>query len=163
MMQRGAIISECGTWRYLLIRHWGAGENRLLYIMLNPSTADGVQDDPTIIRCVKRAQALGYDGIYVVNLFAFRSPSPAVLLAAPRVCGPRNNAYLKFASSRCATAVAAWGTHGHHKERDHTVPAMLNRPLLCLGTTKDGKPRHPLYVKADQPLVHFWKPGEPLP
>lgn len=156
-----AEISPCGGYRYRLTRFW-SGENALPFVMLNPSTADASQDDPTIRRCMGFARDRGFGGIIVANLFAYRATSPADMKAAGDAIGPRNNAtlieLLEWAKRAEVPVVAAWGAHGDYMERGHAV-AELARLIGCqmvsLGTTKAGHPRHPLYVKADQPFEPF--------
>lgn len=161
--ERGATLSPDGVYRYHLWRQWGPDHtNRLTFVMLNPSTADANVDDPTIRRCIGFAKREGMDRLDVVNLYAYRATDPDELLAAPDPIGPDNAAHLRrvFAGSRMV--VAAWGAW-HDKRRNARRP-MLNvadlggDALLCLGTTKSGAPRHPLYVKADQPFITYW-PG----
>lgn len=154
----GAIISECGLYRYMLWRDWGGDARVCTFIMLNPSTADATQDDPTIRRCIGFATREGCGRLLVLNLFAFRSPSPSALKAAADPIGPDNNRHLGnlVTDGIFGPIIAAWGAHGSHMGRDRVVRGLFSeRPLMCLGTTKDGAPRHPLYVKADQPLTVF--------
>lgn len=157
---KSAIISECGRYRYRLERYWGPGEMLLPFVMLNPSTADADNDDPTIRRCMGFARRDGYVGIIVVNLYAFRATSPKVMLAESNAFGPENTFHLKKTASEAARypvpVVCAWGTHGNDAEQSiMTLFRMQGADLFCLGKTKDGHPRHPLYVKGDQPLVPF--------
>lgn len=159
-MRRSAVISACGTYRYLLQRAWANEGRALPFIMLNPSTADAELDDPTIRRCMGFARDNGFGGIAVVNLFAFRSTSPAGLKLADDPVGPENDRYLSslFLTAREAGApiIAAWGCHGTYRGRDKDVGSlarMLRTPLYTLGTTKQGHPRHPLYVSASQPFA----------
>ena len=155
-MLTGARISPCGRYRYELTRTWGKGPV-LSFVMLNPSTADASVDDATIRRCLAFAKRDGFDGLRVVNLFAFRATDPSVMAQAVDPVGPENDAYLLdlFVADRPAV-VAAWGVGGGLHRRDVAVrqlAGMMGVDLLCLGTTQNGSPRHPLYVRADQPLV----------
>lgn len=149
-MRRGAIFDATEDYRYWLWRTWDASAARIAFVMLNPSTADARQDDPTIRRCIGFARSWGYGSLVVVNIFAYRTPSPAELAAADEPVGPENDAYLGKARRRCRDVVVAWGTHGRLRERDHAALEILSRrrrrPLLCLGTTLHGHPRHPLYL-----------------
>lgn len=150
-MEKSAVISDCGTYRYLLTRRWESGPS-MLWIMLNPSTADAETDDPTITRCIGFARAWGFAGLEVVNLFAFRSSKPAVLKKAELPVGAHNNEHIRDAADRHGRIVCAWGatTWPLAKARALTVRAMLSAfPLLCLARTKDGAPQHPLFVKGD--------------
>ncbi|MDA7429425.1 DUF1643 domain-containing protein [Primorskyibacter aestuariivivens] len=156
-----AVFSECGTYRYRLTRTWDANRGRLLYIMLNPSKACERKNDPTIARCQKRAELLGYGGLDVVNLFAFRATDPADLRAAVEPVGPENDATLIQACGEADCILAAWGVHGRHQGRDQTVMSLLNgagHSLHVLGLTRHGLPRHPLYVSyANRPEP--WSPS----
>lgn len=156
-----ALYSPCGQYRYALSRVWDPAAPRLLYIMLNPSTATEEQNDPTIERCERRARALGHGGFRACNLFAWRETAPRLLKRADRPVGPANDAVLA-ASARWATAtqggriLCGWGVHGAHLGRGPEVAAGLRaagHPLWHLGLTRDGAPRHPLYIAyATQPL-----------
>lgn len=152
-----AVYSRCGAYRYALTREWAPGL-RLLFVMLNPSTADERRNDPTVERCQRRAIALGYGGFRVVNLFAYRATRPADLKAAPAPVGPDNDSQI-MAGARWADAVlCAWGVHGAHQGRSVRVEALLRRtdtPIYHLGLTKSGAPRHPLYV-AYATLPQVW-------
>lgn len=152
-----AAYSSCGRYRYGLSRRWAAGP-ALLYVMLNPSTATEAANDPTIERCERRARSLGYSGLGVVNLFAFRATRPQDLMRAADPVGPLNAAAIDLALVRADRVLCAWGVHGGHLGQDLQVLALLRRsgrPLLHLGLTKGGAPRHPLYV-AYASLPELW-------
>ncbi len=157
-MIRHADISECGQYRYRLERMWDVSVfNHLVYIMLNPSTADGLKDDPTIRRCCSIAKGLGFGGIYVVNLFAYRATDPKKLKLVDFPIGPDNDSWL-LAVGQKSTVVAAWGTHGTLYGRDKEVLRLLKshkRKVYCLGITKKGHPKHPLYLPATVQLLPF--------
>lgn len=160
-MQRGATISACGLYRYSLTRRWGKG-GEMCFVMLNPSTADGLQDDPTVRRCIGFAKRQGFSALRVVNVFAFRATDPRDLLDPEDPIGPGNNAAIAAAVKATSMIVAAWGASVPSPlwERIYTVHRWLTqlrgRDVQCLGVTFGGYPRHPLYLRADQPL-------EPLP
>jgi hypothetical protein len=144
-----AVYSDCGAYRYSLARTWDRAAGRLLFVMLNPSTASEVVNDPTVERCEQRTRRLGYGGFEVTNLFAFRATDPRDLRAAAEPVGPLNDAVLARAARRAIRIVAAWGVHGAHRGRGQEVAAMLRatgRPLCHLGLSKEGHPRHPLYL-----------------
>lgn len=148
-MRGGATFDVTGRYRYRLWRTWDAGLPRVAFVMLNPSTADDRQNDPTIRRCIGFARAWGYGALVVVNLFAYRTPSVAALARARAPVGPDNDRHLCAARGRAAAVVLAWGVHGVLHGRDRAALALLARgrkPLLCLGTTRHGHPRHPLYL-----------------
>ena len=158
-MRRGATFDCTGRYRYTLWRTWDTRLPRLAFVMLNPSTADHRVDDPTIRRCMGFAQSWGYGSLVVVNLFAFRTSSPALLARAPEPVGPQNDQYLRAARRRARDIVVAWGAHGSLHGRDRIVLDLLGRrrrrSLLCLGTTAHGHPRHPLYLQKSTPLQRF--------
>lgn len=150
-MQTAAALSRCQTYRYALWRRWSDAPP-VLFIMLNPSTADETQDDPTIRRCMAFARRWGHGGIVVGNLFALRSPHPADLRTCADPIGPDNDAWLTRLAQDCTAVVGAWGNHGTFMNRGQEVAARFPN-LRCLGLTKRLQPRHPLYVPADAPLV----------
>jgi hypothetical protein len=156
-MKSSAIISPCGLYRYGLTRKWGDGP-RVCFVMVNPSTADAEQDDPTIRRCIGFAQREGGGSLEVVNLFALRATDPKALRKHPDPIGPGNNAALRTAFDRAGRIIAAWGAHGRLHARDVTVARMLGDKAMCLGVTARGDPRHPLYLPADAPLIVWSAP-----
>lgn len=125
--------------------------------MLNPSTADEIKDDPTIRRCISFAKREGCTGLTVVNLFALRATNPKELLKHEDPIGPENDKIIQdmLRLHQIGIVVAAWGAHPLARERSKDVMKMLDSNILCLGTTKDGSPRHPLYVKSAQELVEI--------
>lgn len=155
---RDAVLSDDGQYRYWLERTWNASRPPLVWIMLNPSTADAKVDDATIRVCMGRAHKLVAGGIIVVNLFAYRATRPADLYHQVDPIGPENNAYLLRAMEiDSVRIVVAWGAHGVYRGRDRAVWELFNTlrrdPLYCLGTTKGGSPKHPLRISYDTPLV----------
>lgn len=164
-MERSALLSPCGTYRYRLGRKWGPGPI-CTFLMLNPSTADADIDDRTIGRCVSFAEREGCDAIHVVNLFALRATDPKALAAATDPVGPTNDAEIRdavrVARRHGWPVIAAWGAHAFARSRAEEVLDMVSAilgdggsRLRCLGTTQAGHPRHPLYVKGDTPLIDF--------
>jgi hypothetical protein len=148
-IQKSAVISECGQYRYLLTRRWAKGPS-MLWIMLNPSTADASEDDPTIRRCLGFARRWGFESLEVVNLFAVRATDRTVLTRTPDPVGAENDRYIQEAAARAGLVVVAWGTWGSLFDRQATVAeALAWCPLYCLGKTSSGFPRHPLYVRGD--------------
>jgi hypothetical protein len=156
-----AVFSEDRAYRYRLTRTWGSSGTHVTWIMLNPSTASAMEDDPTIRRCTGFTKAWGFDGLIVVNLFAFRATDPRELACADPV-GPENDRFIREAIHPWSVVVAAWGTQGHLWSRGALVTRTLadeGIELGCLGVTKGGHPRHPLYVRGDAPLVPFGTVG----
>lgn len=154
---RHAVISPCGRYRYRLSRWWGSGM-RMPFVMLNPSTADGLVDDPTIRRCVGFAKAAGMDGIEVVNLFPWRATKPADLVAAHCVghdvaSTEQRDHHIREALAAGAFPIAAWGAHPMAARQAQSV-LRLSDVWFVLGLTKDGHPRHPLYLpNAAEPII----------
>jgi hypothetical protein len=117
----------------------------LVFIMLNPSTADEQKLDPTLTRCWRWTIAWGFDEMVIVNLFAYRTPHPAVLFAAGAPIGSANDLHIDRECERAGKIIVAWGTHAHGTQRAADVLARLSgRPLFCLGRTKAGAPIHPM-------------------
>jgi len=150
--QSVAIYSDCESYRYSLTRVWAPG-NKALFIMLNPSTATEVQNDPTVERCERRARALGFGAFRVTNIFAWRDTDPRKMRAAQDPVGPENDAAILSGTNWADQIICAWGTHGAHLNRGAAVHDLLrttNRELHHLGLTKDGHPKHPLYIAYTQ-------------
>jgi hypothetical protein len=144
-----AVYSPCLRYRYLLTRVWDAGGGHVHFVMLNPSTATEVQNDPTVERCERRARALGYGGFTVTNIFAWRDTDPKAMRRAADPVGPENDRAIREAARAADRTVAAWGAHGAHLDRGRAVARLLAAagvPLHHLGLTQAGHPRHPLYV-----------------
>jgi hypothetical protein len=141
--------SPAREYRYLLTRIWDPAVKPAVFLMLNPSTADALEDDPTIRRCTSFARREGAGGLIVVNLFAFRSTDPRALLRHPDPVGRDNGRFIRQAVGMGGTVVCAWGAAPVAGERGREVAMELGRrgvPLFCLGTTSLGEPRHPLYL-----------------
>lgn len=150
-----AWISECGRYRYSLTRRWDRGDS-VLFIMLNPSTADALIDDPTIRRCIDFAKGFGYNAIEVVNLYAWRATKPEDLPPTTWIAvGPDNDVAIAEAVDRADIVIAAWGASaGQYRSRD--VLAYLDaigKWPYCLGATINGSPKHPLYLPKDTELI----------
>ena len=151
-----ASLSICGQYRYDLTRWWGDGP-WATWVMLNPSTADATTDDPTIRRCIGFSKREGCSGLRVVNLYALRATHPKELARhADPDGGPENSWALAEASAAARSGelvIVAWGAHPMAEQKAHQVgPRFEDAGAFCLGRTKSGQPRHPLYVRADQPL-----------
>jgi hypothetical protein len=160
-----AVYSPCERYRYLLTRVWDAGGPRVLFVLLNPSTATEVQNDPTVERCERRARALGFGAFRVTNIFAFRATDPRRMRAEPDPVGPGNDAALRDSAALWVRdggdrIICAWGNHGAHRGRGAAVEAMLRgtgRTLHHLGLTRAGAPQHPLYIAYDRRPA-AWEP-----
>ncbi|MCL2449251.1 MAG: DUF1643 domain-containing protein [Polyangiaceae bacterium] len=148
-MDGGATIRE--PYRYHLWRvlaHGAHGcKSRVLFVMLNPSTADADRDDPTLRRCIGFAKAWGFGRLDVCNLFALRTPDPRDLRRHPNPIGPANDRHLRAAAERADLVVAAWGTAGGWLGRAGAVRSILEpKAPVVLRLTRDGHPAHPLYL-----------------
>ena len=147
-----AVYSPCESYRYALTRVWDDAGRRVLFVMLNPSTATEVQNDPTVERCERRARALGFGAFRVCNIFAFRATDPRVMRAKTDPVGPDNDAAIADGALWADAVICAWGIHGAHLGRGAAVESLLRtsgRPLLHLGLSKAGHPKHPLYIGYD--------------
>ncbi len=152
-----ATYSDCEKYRYLLTREWDPDGRRALFIMLNPSTATEIQNDPTVERCEQRARKLGFGAFRVTNIFAWRDTDPKKMRAATDPVGPANDdAIVSSALDWIRDGdqiICAWGTHGEHLQRGPAVETLLRetgKPLFTLGLTKAGHPKHPLYISYSQ-------------
>ncbi len=149
-----AVYSPCEAYRYLLTRVWNPDGEKALFVMLNPSTATEVQNDPTVERCERRARALGFGAFRVTNIFAFRATDPRVMRVMADPIGPGNDAAIADSAQGWADRIiCAWGTHGAHLGRGAQVERLLRatgRPLFTLGLSQGGHPKHPLYIGYDR-------------
>ena len=149
-LERDAVISDCGQYRYLLRRIWDHDRMRALFVMLNPSTADAEIDDPTIRSCARLSRSWGYGSFEVVNLYGWRATDPKELTEASDPVGPKNDGIADAAICRCDVTICAWGAHAMAEKRSGAMISLIgaSRPAaFCLGKTKGGAPKHPLYIK----------------
>ena len=145
-MRSHALLSPCRRYRFALWRRWDIGP-QVLFVMLNPSTADESTDDPTVRRCIGFARSWGFGSLAVGNLFAFRTSSPAELSACTDPVGPGNDHWLSLLHEESSLTIAAWGNHGRLLGQSTNVRRML-RGLHILGLTELDEPRHPLYIRS---------------
>lgn len=148
-----AVYSPCEGYRYSLTRVWDTDGGRVLFVMLNPSTATEVQNDPTVERCERRARALGFGAFRVCNIFAWRETDPFTMRKAADPVGPGNDAAITDGCDWADVLICAWGTHGAHLDRGSAVEQLMRRsgkPLQHLGLSKAGHPKHPLYIAYSQ-------------
>lgn len=119
-----------------------------MFVGLNPSTADASTDDPTVRRFTGFARKWGFSGVYALNLFAYRATLPSELKKASDPVGSLNDLYLNIYREKSEQVIVAWGIHGEFRDRDGQVlgKGLLGEDLYCLGLTKHGYPRHPLYL-----------------
>jgi hypothetical protein len=165
----GARFSDDRVYRYRLWRLWDKSKPKVVFVMLNPSTADEVKNDPTVERCHRRVLAMKseYGGVEVVNIFALRSTDPRALYEHKMPIGEMtaiqtssggtyeqaNDAFIRVALINAGMVVCGWGNHGAHLGRGLRVRSILQAEskvrgfkLMCLKMTKAGQPQHPLYV-----------------
>ena len=147
----GATFSACRRWRYLLWRRWDEAKPVANFLMLNPSTADEHELDPSCTRARDFAERWGYGALIVTNLFAWRATDPAEMKRAEDPVGRSNNQAILRSARQCGVVLCAWGNHGSHLDRAATVVANLRGagvPLHALKITAAGQPSHPLYLPA---------------
>jgi hypothetical protein len=142
-MIKGAVLSADNIYRYQLSRVWDGEKPKILFIMLNPSTADELVEDPTIRRVVNYATDWGYGGVYVGNLYAFRSTDPKGLKSVDDPIGPENITHIQTLISLVDKVVYAWGNEENEPE---WLKKLVDTPY-CIDISKKGIPKHPLYLK----------------
>ena len=161
---QGAEFDEpARVYRYSLHRMWGGGSlsewKTTLWIMLNPSTADENELDPTLRRCEAFSRAWGFDGFEVVNLFAIRSTDPKMLYLVSEPVGQENDRFILQAAYRADKIIVGWGTEKIARERGkqvmHLLASGLHFHTWCLGTNDDGSPKHPLYIAKHTKLRRY--------
>lgn len=160
-VKASATISDCERYRYELSRRWVPAftpPGSVCWVMLNPSTADAETDDPTIRRVMAFSKAFGFGGCVVVNLFGFRATNSRDLVAADDPVGPKNDFIAGFWIRHMPLVIAAWGAHRLAKDRESWFfkqTRQAGTDVRCLGVTKDGYPKHPLYLPSGSRLVPF--------
>ena len=145
---KSAVFSPCRKYRYSLSRTWDINQKIILFIGLNPSTADETHDDPTIRRSLLYSSRWGFGGLIMVNLFAFRATLPKDLKNSKHPVGRDNNQFIIHAHKEASMTIAAWGNDGDLYNRDQEVLEIISNPM-CLKVNKTGQPAHPLYQKKD--------------
>jgi len=147
-LKNTAKLSECRKYRFALWRTWDDSKPYVMFVGLNPSTADETTDDPTLIRCINYAKSWGFGGVCMANIFAYRATEPNDMKAVTDPIGSENNDWLKKLSSDAGMVVAAWGNDGSYLGRSEQVKELLPN-LHCLKLNKSGEPAHPLYQNSD--------------
>lgn len=144
-MEKGAVISECGKYRFKLWRIWNDSKPLCLFIMHNPSKADANIDDPTIRRCISFAASWGFGGIYIGNLSPYRATNPRDMknLSFFELCPIENISHINEMVKKCQLHVFAYG----NPVLPDLKPEIWGECWHCLKLTKDGNPGHPLYLK----------------
>ena len=155
-IQRSADLSPCRTWRYTLKRMWDDSKPVVMFILLNPSTADETEDDPTLRRGMGYARDWGCGGVTFCNLFAVRTPDPKIMKRAQDPVGSKNDHWIVRQAKTAWKIILAWGAHGGYRGRDSEVVHLLRHyDLYCLGLTKQGHPKHILYLSRTLRPVHY--------
>ncbi|WP_417459146.1 DUF1643 domain-containing protein [Kordiimonas sp.] len=158
----GALFSECRNYRWALWRQWNPSLATCVFIGLNPSTADETEDDPTIRRCIGFAKSWGLGKLVMLNAYGFSATQPKDMKAAGEPVGEHNDAMIgavaRAAVDSGGIVIAAWGSHCE-EQRQVAVCEAVNREIRCLGTTKYGRPKHPLYLRADTKPEPFFDPN----
>jgi len=147
---KDAILDETRTYRYMLKRQWGEDNNNFVnFVLLNPSTANEERDDPTVMACIALAQNMGFDGLYITNLFALRTKNPDTLKQNKNPIGDKNDTFIKRYALKSKRIIIAWGNHGEFLRRGEKVIHIISQIQVpyCFEITKKGNPRHPLYIK----------------
>ena len=147
-MKTDAKLSECRKYRYALWRTWDETKPYAMFIGLNPSTADEIEDDPTIRRCINFAKYWGYGGLCMANLFAYRTNDPSEMMAATDPVGADNDEWLIKLTKEAGAVVAVWGNKGSFLGRSKKVMKLVPN-LHYLKINKSGEPAHPLYLRSD--------------
>lgn len=158
-----AVLSADGLYRYRLERSWGdSSAAPVVWVMLNPSTADAELDDPTLTHCITFTRQAGWDRLVVVNLYALRSTDPAELARHPVPVGPENLDHVRAALQEAGLIVAAWGAHPAAKLSSIRLKLAGMAPagvdVACLGLTAGRHPHHPVRLGYSTPFVPFKLP-----
>jgi hypothetical protein len=153
-----ALMSPCGTYRYVLWREIATAGPEIAFIMLNPSTADERTDDPTIRRCKRFVTASGGSRLIVGNLFACRAANPRDMERHPDPVGADNDQHIDEIIARADQIICAWGARGAFQNRGDQILDRIraaDRVPYCLATTQGGQPAHPLYLPASARLTPY--------
>ena len=153
MIERDTVFSPDRRYRYVLWREWGLAAHSpyVMFVGLNSSTANEDENDPTIRRCIGFTKAWGFSALCMTNLFAYAARDPREMKRQSDPVGPENDVWLERCAKDSSLIIIAWGVHGKYKDRDRAVERLLSyRDLYCVGLTKDGHPRHPLYARRGQ-------------
>ena len=149
-----AFFSKDRLYRYALWRIWDNTLPKVLFIGLNPSTADEINNDPTIRRCIRYSKDWGYGGYIMGNIFGYRTTNPKKLKTINDPIGPDNNYWLKKLHKEASLTIGAWGNHGKLLNRSDKIIDLIDN-LYCLRITKEGQPSHPLYLSSKlKPIVY---------
>ena len=156
IIDSGADFSKCRKYRYTLWRTWDVSKPKVMFLGLNPSTADEVKNDPTVTRCINYSKRWGYGGMYMMNIFSFRTTYPIELKKATNPIGDKNNFWIKKIYRNVDKCIGAWGNDGEFKNRSEDIFKLIPK-LYCLKINSSGQPAHPLYLKSDLKPVLYKK------
>ena len=156
-MFKGVRLSSCKKHRLQLWREWDSNLPKVLFIMLNPSTADHEQDDPTLRRCIDFTKQWGYGGLYIGNLYSLRAADPMTLLKVSKFSHRGNYKHVSTMAQQCQLVVCAWGNYPIIKKLGIplNIFKQLNQKLHCIALSKTGTPKHPLYLKKSLTPIPF--------
>lgn len=162
----GAQFSPCRTWRYRLWRVWDESLPLACFVLMNPSKADEINDDPTVLRCQRRVvkwSNIRIGGVLVVNVFAWRETDstklPGLIAAGTDIVGPENDSTIVAAAQQASIVVCGWGNPGNLNGRGAAVEQLLRSagiPLHHLQLNFNGTPAHPLYIGYDA-MPQLWE------
>ena len=153
---KNAVLSGDRKYRYALWRIWDTDSQAVMFICLNPSTADEFIDDPTLTRCINFAKSWGFGGVITANLFAYRTTYPQELKNVKNPVGIQNDKWLKSLAGSAGLIVGGWGNHGVFMGRSKAVAGLISN-IYCLDRNKTGQPAHPLYQPKNSKPVR-WSP-----
>ena len=144
----GARFSKCRKYRYTLWRIWDDSKPKIMFLGLNPSTADEINNDPTVTRCINYSKSWGYGGMYMMNIFAFRTTYPIELKKTNDPVGKNNDYWIQKIYNNAHKCVGVWGNDGEFKNRFEVIFKLIPK-LYCLKINNSGQPAHPLYLRSD--------------
>ena len=152
----GAKFSKCRKYRYTLWRTWDDSKPKVMFLGLNPSTADEINNDPTVTRCINYSKSWGYGGMYMMNIFAFRTTYPIELKKSNDPVGKNNDYWIEKIQNDVDKCIGAWGNDGEFKNRFKTIYRIIP-DLYCLKVNNSGQPAHPLYLRSNLKPIRLSK------
>lgn len=146
IIDTGAVFSDCRNYRYCLWRSWDNTKKKIMFIGLNPSTADEIKNDPTVTRCINYSKMWGYGEMFMMNIFSYRTTYPSVLMNQNDPIGKDTDLWIKKIYKKTDICIGAWGNHGQFLDRSKDIFSILPK-IYCLKINGSGEPAHPLYLK----------------
>ena len=153
-IKKSCVLSKCNKYRYELRRAWNSSKPQIMFILLNPSTADDIEDDPTIKKCISYTKRLKGGSIVVCNIFSYRSTDPRLMKQHNDPVGPNNDYWIKKNAKESKLIIAGWGKHGSYLGRAEEICRMLPK-MHCFKINKDGSPTHFLYLPSNLKPILF--------